>query len=579
MGGPAQTNSGGDSLNEDEDDHEQVVATCPGLGKQQTMMKDMVMQDLHPTYLEKLKSNTSENQEDHTWQAEEEETHVEPGDIIIGQDDLANNFFVVKFENKKDYLHSLVGGPWAIFNSALCVFPWNPDFNPASNRVDKAVVWVRFPDIPLHTYHTSILHALGDLVGQSIRIDHATREHQRGRFAKIAVEVDLTKPLKGTIRFRGEAQKVIYEGLPILCYQCRSASHSMDRCPDLHQTNHVASTEGNGVMESSKGKEVMNTLAATLGSSSSGAGEWMNAPVRQRRNQQKKQSPTQTIPAKIHNMAEGSRFQVLARDLDKDGGLEEAPSDGPNPWIPVTEKKGSRTKKTQKQPQFGNPQPPQPSKTTTRPTPQTINRPPLAEITNQPPHANWVPKSPQNSPLLDNTSASNPAFAHHAQTTSSSQTVHTLAPQSNHPTLTIPTLKGHHTVVPSDSTSKCSVISRQEADLVAELSRGVPPDQTIETSPLQRTRTKIKPPDLNPIDTGEPQTTQPTKNATWNIVLRKAKSPLFKKRGKKGGLGPGTAEDATFISDEEMESTCQEEVPTQVVARGQDTPTTPTWIL
>ncbi|KAJ4839501.1 hypothetical protein Tsubulata_049594 [Turnera subulata] len=121
-----------------------------------------------------------------------------------------------------------------------------------------AVVWVRFLELPLHTYHSSILNTLGDLVGESIRIDHATREYQRGQFAKIAVEVDLTKPLKGTILFKGKAQKVIYEG--------EASTSSLT----------AATVQGSSVDGKDNGSVVCP-----------GVGAWMTAPIgeaKQRRN-------------------------------------------------------------------------------------------------------------------------------------------------------------------------------------------------------------------------------------------------------------------------------------------------------
>ncbi|KAJ4842005.1 hypothetical protein Tsubulata_044327 [Turnera subulata] len=211
--------------------------------------------------------------------------------------DLENKFFVVRFDKKEDYIHCLVRGPWSVFNSALCVFPWRPDFCASSGKVEKAMVWVRFPELPLHTYHTSILNTLGDLVSESIRIDHATREYQRGRFAKIAVEVDLTKPLKETILFKGKAQKVIYEGIPTICYNFGKADHSMAMCP-------LSALAPNPGGPSTSIPETVPKKGSPVGGIAHsnnvcpGEGEWMTVPVRPHRPNHSKLPPHHATPVR-----------------------------------------------------------------------------------------------------------------------------------------------------------------------------------------------------------------------------------------------------------------------------------------
>ncbi|KAJ4822016.1 hypothetical protein Tsubulata_001579 [Turnera subulata] len=119
--------------------------------------------------------------------------------------DLENDFFVVRFKDKTDALQALLGGPWAVFGHALMVQPWTPEFRAVNGVIEKATVWVRFMDIPLDWYHTKVLLGLGNMVGRAMKIDERTTSTDRGKFAKVAVVVDLTKPLKGVVTVEEEA--------------------------------------------------------------------------------------------------------------------------------------------------------------------------------------------------------------------------------------------------------------------------------------------------------------------------------------------------------------------------------------
>ncbi|KAJ4838894.1 hypothetical protein Tsubulata_051271, partial [Turnera subulata] len=113
--------------------------------------------------------------------------------------DLEGNFYIIRFLDSRDYIHALTGGPWAIYGHALCVQPWCREFRAESGKVDKAVVWVHFPGVPVDKYHTQVLRTLGNQIGSTIRIDIKTESQTRAKFAKVAVAVDLSKPLKGKV--------------------------------------------------------------------------------------------------------------------------------------------------------------------------------------------------------------------------------------------------------------------------------------------------------------------------------------------------------------------------------------------
>ncbi|CAL1371623.1 unnamed protein product [Linum trigynum] len=65
------------------------------------------------------------------------------------------------------------------------------------------VVWVQLPGFPVHFYHKKLLFTLGNLIGGTIKLDYHTEHQQRAKFGRMAVEVDLSKPLVPRIRVDG----------------------------------------------------------------------------------------------------------------------------------------------------------------------------------------------------------------------------------------------------------------------------------------------------------------------------------------------------------------------------------------
>ncbi|KAJ4848185.1 hypothetical protein Tsubulata_002980 [Turnera subulata] len=130
--------------------------------------------------------------------------------------DLENGFYIVRFKDPVDMMVVLLGGPW---------MPWTPEFRAMEGAIEKATVWVRFMGVPIEWYHTQILQGMGSMVGQFLKTDEHTNSTDRGKFAKVAVIVDLTQLLNGIVTVDGEVFKVVYEGIPQICFFCGKAGH------------------------------------------------------------------------------------------------------------------------------------------------------------------------------------------------------------------------------------------------------------------------------------------------------------------------------------------------------------------
>ncbi|CAN1126965.1 hypothetical protein LINPERHAP2_LOCUS3737 [Linum perenne] len=128
--------------------------------------------------------------------------------------DLDKSCFLVKFGAEQDYFKVLTGGPWILLDHYLIVHQWTPAFRVSNDLPKKMVAWVRFPHLPIHFYHSQVLTSLGNLIGRTIKIDFSTQKAERGKFARIAIEIDLGAPLPPVIVLDGALQQVEYENLP-----------------------------------------------------------------------------------------------------------------------------------------------------------------------------------------------------------------------------------------------------------------------------------------------------------------------------------------------------------------------------
>lgn len=145
--------------------------------------------------------------------------------------DLPRQFFMVRFELEEEYLAALTGGPWRMFGSYLMVQAWSPEFDPLRSDIVTTPVWIRIANIPVNFYHNTILMGIAKGLGKPVRVDSTTLNFERARFARVCVEVNLTKPLKGTIMVNGERYYVSYEGLTNICSMCGLYGHLVHTCP------------------------------------------------------------------------------------------------------------------------------------------------------------------------------------------------------------------------------------------------------------------------------------------------------------------------------------------------------------
>ncbi|XP_031120209.1 uncharacterized protein LOC116023354 [Ipomoea triloba] len=195
---------------------------------------------------------------------------------------LENDYFLVKFGSDEDLAFAMFEGPWMILDHYLIVKEWVPNFDPMSDATEKVLVWVRFSNLPVEYYNLLTMRKIGNKLGRTVRIDHTTSLVSRGKFARVCIEIDITKPLISRFTLEEKVWQVAYEGMHLVCFSCGLYGHRKEACPLLRQNATDADQEPPGregaTSSGDSGKSHTNggrARAQSISPSNAPYGPWM----------------------------------------------------------------------------------------------------------------------------------------------------------------------------------------------------------------------------------------------------------------------------------------------------------------
>ncbi|CAN1167008.1 hypothetical protein LINPERHAP2_LOCUS26982 [Linum perenne] len=241
------------------------------------------------------------------------------GSIVVS--DVGFGFYIVRFETVADYERALFGGPWMINDHYVVIQEWRPYFRPEDTILTTLRVWVRLPGLPLEYFDHSILKIIGDRIGRTVRIDHTTLEGSRGNFARLCVEVDLSKPLLSKYRLRRRVRRIEYEGLHVICFNCGCYGHKDETCkkePEAEIVHNQTTLFANPVFQGAAEPECRPEVEEDFGS-------WMQV-KRNRRKNKPVISPAAVPPSSVSpagNDKKGNSFSALVFEESEEVLVEE----------------------------------------------------------------------------------------------------------------------------------------------------------------------------------------------------------------------------------------------------------------
>lgn len=128
---------------------------------------------------------------------------------------------------------------------------WATNFNHFVDNIEKLLAWVRFPCLPIEYYDKEFLMKIRSKIGRPVRIDQVTRLISRGKFSRICVEIDVTKPLLAKFKLRKRVIRIEYEGIHLIFFECGVYGNHKDECPTLNVKENQGETVGPRVLNSS----------------------------------------------------------------------------------------------------------------------------------------------------------------------------------------------------------------------------------------------------------------------------------------------------------------------------------------
>lgn len=148
---------------------------------------------------------------------------------IMRHDD---GFFVMKFADHGDMQKVIDAGPYFYNNRPIVMRPWSESYRFENDVLKTMPLWIRLPNLPLHYWSIDSLSRIGSLLGTPICADDCTTGQKRISFARMMVEMDISKPLPKfvTIEAHGQvrSQPVWYEWAPPFCTKCGVAGHNCE---------------------------------------------------------------------------------------------------------------------------------------------------------------------------------------------------------------------------------------------------------------------------------------------------------------------------------------------------------------
>ena len=123
------------------------------------------------------------------------------------------------------------------FSAGLYLRPWKERFNPETEDLTIAPVWILLFSLPGEYWDPDTLRDIGNDLSEFIKVSEQKKDQRYTSFARICVYLDLSKELPEAINLSWEdeewLQPIDYVQIPFRCRQCHEYGHLGQNCPHL----------------------------------------------------------------------------------------------------------------------------------------------------------------------------------------------------------------------------------------------------------------------------------------------------------------------------------------------------------
>ena len=90
----------------------------------------------------------------------------------------------------------LFQGPWTINGMVFKLSHWQKNIQPAFARLSIAAGWLQLHHLPVEYWDGDVLESIIEHIGTVLKIDEHTLSLDNGKFLKVCLEIDLSRPLR-----------------------------------------------------------------------------------------------------------------------------------------------------------------------------------------------------------------------------------------------------------------------------------------------------------------------------------------------------------------------------------------------
>jgi len=142
------------------------------------------------------------------------------------------------FESAEDLRKIWAAGTINLKSGLLRLSQWTKDFKYLAHKQTHVSLWIRLVELPQEYWRERTLKEIASAVGTLIDIDGPTRNRTFGHYARILVDINLSKRAYDEILVEREGfafkVEVQYERRQLFCHHCYSIGHNVSTCRWLH---------------------------------------------------------------------------------------------------------------------------------------------------------------------------------------------------------------------------------------------------------------------------------------------------------------------------------------------------------
>jgi hypothetical protein len=147
---------------------------------------------------------------------------------------LGKGYYDFHFDSAEDLKKIWAAGTVNLKPGLLRFSQWTKDFKFQAQKQTHVSLWIRLVELPQEYWRERTLKEIASAVGTPIDIDGPTRNRTFGHYARILVDVDLSKKIYDEVLVERDdfafMVEIQYERLPLFCRHCYSIGHNITTC-------------------------------------------------------------------------------------------------------------------------------------------------------------------------------------------------------------------------------------------------------------------------------------------------------------------------------------------------------------